>query len=82
MIDVREVIESSIFYCQKFNLKKQYLYMGSCEMYHYFYDYNEITLIDENFERFIAIDHELGEVEYKNYSFALWYKDISEEIIA
>ena len=75
--DIRKVIDFTIDLNKNLNLDDYYLYMGSCEMFHYFFTYDETD--DDELERFLAVDHETGVIEHVRESLGLWFQMSEEE---
>lgn len=75
--DIRKVIDFTIDLNKNLNLDDYYLYMGSCEMFHYFFMYDETD--DDELERFLAVDHETGVIEHVTESLGLWFQMSEEE---
>jgi hypothetical protein len=71
--DVRNVIERSLYLKNHYGLNNDYLYIGNCEMYHYFFNYNEESLINNEAIKYVAVDHELGEIGHKVGEFSEWF---------
>ena len=78
-VDPESLIEETTRYSEQFDFKDSYLYMGSCEMFFYFYSYvpdgnkTEDELSETN--KYLAIDHETGEIEYQTSILGEWMKD-------
>ena len=49
-------------------------------MYHYFFLYNEESLKDDEEIQYLAVDHELGEIEHETFDLNEWFK-FDEEYI-
>ena len=61
------------------NLDEYYLYMGSCEMFYYFFAYDEVD--DDDVERYLAVDHETGVIEHTAVDLYEWFYMSLEERI-
>lgn len=82
VVDPESLIDETIRYTEQFNLKGDYLYMGSCEMFFYFWLYEpDGDKSDEELDevdKYLAIDHETGEIEYKTSMIDIWMDDFIE----
>jgi hypothetical protein len=78
-VDPESLIEETIRYVEQFNFKDNYLYMGSCEMFFYFYTYvpdgNKTDDELDKTNKYLAIDHETGDIEYQTSILDVWMKD-------
>ena len=77
--DVRRIIDFTKEYNMNLNLDEYYLYMGSCEMFYYFFAYDEVD--DDEVERYLAVDHETGVVEHTAVDLYEWFYMSLEERI-
>ena len=77
--DIRKVIDFTKEFHVNLNLDDYYLYMGSCEMYYYFFIYDKTD--DDDIERFIAVDHETGVIEHTAVDISEWFYISLEEQI-
>ena len=77
--DMRKIIDFTIDLNKNLNLDDYYLYMGSCEMFFYFWSYEpDGDKSDEELDevdKYLAIDHETGEIEYKTSMLDVWMED-------
>ena len=77
--DLRKVIDFTKEYHMNLNLDEYYLYVGSCEMFYYFFAYDETD--DDDIERFVAVDHETGVIEHTAVDLYEWfYMSLEEQI--
>ena len=78
-VDPESLVDETIKYLEQFNFSERCLYMGSCEMFFYFYNYIDDTdMTDEeldNLDKYLAVDHETGEIEYKTPMLERWMDD-------
>lgn len=78
-IDPESLIDETIRYTEQFKLEEKCLYLGSCEMFFYFwsYEFDGDKSEDEldNTDKYLAVDHEIGEIEYKTSMLEVWMED-------
>ena len=84
-IDPEEMIDQSIIYKEQFDFENNLIYMGSCEMFFYFYEYvSNSGKTDEEVDetiKYYSLDHETGEMEYKTSILGNWL-DYSHNMVS
>ena len=79
------MIDQSIIYKEQFDFENNLIYMGSCEMFFYFYEYvSNSGKTDEEVDetiKYYSLDHETGEMEYKTSILGNWL-DYSHNMVS